>query len=59
MISIDPIVFDAAYYRQRAAMYRVLAKDHADAGSPQIAKKLTEFVADLEATADKMDASIH
>jgi hypothetical protein len=59
MISVDPIVFDAAYYRKRAAMYRALAKDHANAGLPQIAEKLAEFVGHLEATADKMDASIH
>jgi hypothetical protein len=55
----DPIIFDAAYYRQRAALYRELAKEQAAAGAPEIAKKLTEFVADLETTAAKLDASIH
>jgi hypothetical protein len=50
---------DAAYYRQQAEMYRKLAKEHADAGSQEIAKKLSKFVAELEASADKLDTSIH
>jgi hypothetical protein len=44
------IPFDAAYYRRQAEKYRKLAKDHTDAGSHEIARKLTEYVADLEAT---------
>jgi hypothetical protein len=52
------MICDAAYYRQRAALYRKLAIDHVNGGSPEIARKLTEFVADLEAAADKLD-SIH
>jgi hypothetical protein len=60
MLSIPmPTIRDAAYYRQRAAIYRALAKDHAAAGGAEIAKKLTEFVADLEAAAAKLDVSIH
>jgi hypothetical protein len=55
----EPAICDAAYYRLRAAQYRKLASDHTNAGSPEIAKKLSEFVADLEATAAKLDVSIH
>jgi hypothetical protein len=58
-LSFMGIAPDAAYYRQQAEMYRKLAKDHADAGSQEIAKKLTKFVAELEASADKLDTSIH
>jgi hypothetical protein len=53
------ITCDAAYYRQQAETYRKLAKDHADAGSREIARKLTKFVAELEASADRLDANIH
>ena len=58
-LSFMGITCDAAYYRQQAEKYRKLAKDHADAGSRQIAKKLTKFVAELEASADRLDANIH
>ena len=58
-LSFIGITPDAAYYRQQAEMYRKLAKDHADAGSQEIAKRLTKFVAELEASADKLDISIH
>jgi hypothetical protein len=46
---------DAAYYRQQAEKYRKLAKDHADAGSREIARRLNKFVAELEASADRLD----
>ena len=55
----EPTICDAAYYRLRAAQYRKLASEHTSAGSPEIARKLIEFVADLEATANKLDISIH
>jgi hypothetical protein len=55
----EPTICDAAYYRMRAAQYRKLASDHTNAGSPEIARKLTEFVSDLEATANKLDVKIH
>jgi hypothetical protein len=58
-LSFMGITCDAAYYRQQAETYRKLAKDHADAGSREIARKLTKFVAELEASADRLDANIH
>jgi hypothetical protein len=59
MLSFMGITCDAAYYRQQAETYRKLAKDYADAGSREMARKLTKFVAELEATADRLDVSTH
>ena len=58
-LSFMGITCDAAYYRQQAEKYRKLAKDHADAGSREVARKLTKFVAELEASADRLDANTH
>ena len=49
----------AAYYRERAAAYRLLAKGHTAAGGLEIAKKLNEFAVELEATAAKLDITAH
>jgi hypothetical protein len=58
MLPFMGIPRDAAYYRQEAEKYRKLAKEHAAAGSREIARKLTKFVAELEATANRLDVSI-
>jgi hypothetical protein len=59
MLPFMGIPCDAAYYRQQAEKYRKLAKGHANAGSREIARKLADYVAELEATADRLDVSIH
>jgi hypothetical protein len=52
---VPDITATATYLRERAAIFRKLAKEHIEAGSLQISAKMTEVAADFEAQAAAMD----
>jgi hypothetical protein len=50
----SPTIFDVERLRERAAAFRKLADEHADAESWLVARKLREVAAELEAKADEL-----